>query len=71
MKMSQEEKLMRSYLVVKCPSEECEATTIVFTHAKNIVVCKECGETLATPLGGKAEILGEILSYAGQTDDSE
>ncbi len=71
MKMSQEEKLKRSYIVVRCPSEECEAETIVFAHAKNTVVCKECGEVIAKPLGGKADIIGEVLRFAGQPVETE
>lgn len=49
------------FLRVKC--NECETETIVFNHAKTVVKCsnEDCGHVLATPLGGKAEIDGEIV----------
>ena len=50
-----------SFVKVKC--SECSAETIVFNHAKTVVVCsaENCSEVLAQPSTGKAEILGEIV----------
>ena len=50
-----------SFIKVKC--NECSTETIVFNHAKTIVVCSSdsCSEVLAQPATGKAIINGEIL----------
>ena len=45
------------YLVV-CP--ECEHEQVVYGKAATAVECAECGETLATPTGGKAAFTGEV-----------
>ena len=49
------------FLRVKC--NECETEMIIFNHAKMIVKCQgdDCSATIATPAGGKAEIIAEIL----------
>lgn len=49
------------FVKVKCP--ECETETIVFNHAKTVVVCSsdDCNQVLAQPNSGKAEITGEII----------
>ncbi len=49
------------FVKVKCPEYETE--TIVFNHAKTIVVCSsdDCNEVLAQPHSGKAEITAEIV----------
>ena len=47
------------FLKVKCSS--CNNEQIVFDSSKIVVKCNVCGEDLAHPRGGKANILGEIL----------
>ncbi len=49
------------FLVVKCP--ECgNDTQIVFGWATLVVNCDVCGKPLLEPTGGKARILGEIVT---------
>ena len=50
-----------SFVKVKC--NECSTETIVFNHAKTIVVCSSdsCSEVLAEPSTGKAIINSEII----------
>ncbi|OLS27390.1 MAG: 30S ribosomal protein S27e [Candidatus Heimdallarchaeota archaeon LC_2] len=50
-----------NFVKVKC--NECSTETIVFNHAKTIVVCSadDCSEVLAQPASGKAVINGEII----------
>ena len=45
------------YLVI-CPA--CEHEQVVYGKAATPVECAECGETLATPTGGKAAFTGEV-----------
>ncbi len=47
------------FLVVKCP--KCGNEQIVFNKASTIVRCNTCGEVIARPTGGKAEILGKVV----------
>ena len=47
-----------AFYVVICP--ECENEQIVYGKAATPVECEECGETLATPAGGKAAFAGEV-----------
>ncbi len=51
------------FLRVKC--KECGNEMIIFSHASRVVYCIVCGEPLAKPTGGKAEILGEIIDEYG------
>ncbi len=51
------------FLQVKC--KECENEQIVFGWATSVVKCDVCGKPLTQPTGGKAKILGEILSTLG------
>ena len=48
------------FLLVKC--KECEHEQVVFGLATRVVVCDVCGKQLTKPTGGKAHILGEIIS---------
>ena len=49
------------FYVVKCP--ECDNDTqIVFGWSTLVVKCDVCGKPLLEPTGGKARILGEIVS---------
>lgn len=43
---------------VVCP--ECENEQVVYGKAATVVECEECGETLATPTGGKAVFAGDV-----------
>jgi small subunit ribosomal protein S27e len=41
-----------SYFIdIRCKA--CKKVTHTFTHAQSIIKCKNCGELLATPTGGK------------------
>lgn len=51
------------FLKVKC--KNCGNQMIIFSHASRNVYCILCGELLAKPTGGKAEILGEIIEEYG------
>ena len=48
------------FLRVKCL--KCGNEQLLFSNAVNKVTCNVCGETLAEPTGGRAEIKGEILT---------
>ena len=48
------------FLRVKCP--KCGNEQLVFSNSVNKITCNVCGETLATPTGGRAEINGEVLT---------
>jgi small subunit ribosomal protein S27e len=49
------------FLIVKCP--ECgNDKQIVFGCATLVVNCDVCGKPLLKPTGGKAQILGEIIT---------
>ncbi len=56
------EKLLKKpksyFYEVECP--KCGNTQIIFSHAATVVKCFSCGEVLARPRGGKAEILAPI-----------
>jgi len=51
------------FLLVKC--KECEHEQVVFGNATRVVTCEVCGKNLTEPTGGKASVLGEILSVLG------
>jgi len=59
MKMNEFPKPSSTYLRVKC--RDCGAETLIYSHAATTIKCKICGAILATPTGGKARILGEIV----------
>jgi small subunit ribosomal protein S27e len=48
------------FLRVKCP--KCGNEQLLFSNSVNKIGCNVCGETLATPTGGRAEINGEVQS---------
>lgn len=48
------------FLLVKC--KECEHEQTVFGCATREVNCEVCGKPLTKPTGGKAKILGEVIS---------
>jgi small subunit ribosomal protein S27e len=49
-----------SFLRVKCP--KCGNEQLIFSNTVNKVTCNVCGEALAEPTGGKAEIKGEVMA---------
>lgn len=51
------------FLRVKCLS--CESEQIVFSHATHEIKCRTCGEVIARPTGGKAEINGSVMAVLG------
>lgn len=64
MKLFKEKKLISEprshFLVVKCL--ECDHEQTIFGWATRTVVCDVCGKKLTEPTGGKARILGEVVS---------
>lgn len=48
-----------AFFRVVCP--ECENEQVVYGKAATPVECAACGETLATPTGGKAAFTGEVV----------
>ncbi len=48
------------FLRVKC--QKCGNEELLFSNSVNKITCNVCGETLATPTGGRAEINGEVQS---------
>ena len=51
------------FIRVKCLN--CESEQVVFSHANHIVKCRTCGEILAEPTGGKANIHGSVTAVLG------
>ena len=47
------------FLKVRCPN--CGNEQIIFSHASIVVRCLVCGNTLAVPTGGKAQILATVV----------
>jgi len=45
---------------VKC--QKCGNEQLIFSNAVNKISCNVCGEVLAEPTGGRANINGEVLS---------
>jgi small subunit ribosomal protein S27e len=48
-----------SFHAVGCP--DCENEQVVFGRTASTVSCVVCGQTLAHPTGGKAELEGELI----------
>ena len=48
-----------SFHAVGCP--DCENEQVVFGRTASAVSCVVCGQTLAHPTGGKAELEGELI----------
>ncbi|MEM7819110.1 MAG: 30S ribosomal protein S27e [Candidatus Aenigmatarchaeota archaeon] len=47
------------FLRIQC--KKCKNKQIIFDKASSVVRCLKCGEILALPKGGKAEIKAKIL----------
>jgi small subunit ribosomal protein S27e len=41
---------------------KCNEKTIVYSHTSKDIYCKSCNDLLAQKSGGKAKILGNIIS---------
>jgi small subunit ribosomal protein S27e len=48
-----------SFIRVRC--DDCENEQVLFGKASSAVSCAVCGSTLATPSGGEADVLGEVV----------
>ena len=48
-----------SFIRVRC--DDCENEQVLFGKASGTVNCAVCGSTLATPTGGEADILGDVV----------
>lgn len=42
------------FMDVKCGG--CNETTVVFSHAQNVIACNNCKNVLTKPTGGKCQI---------------
>jgi len=51
------------FYLVECSS--CGNAQIIFSHVSKVVKCNVCGQELARPTGGKAEIKGKIIRIFG------
>jgi small subunit ribosomal protein S27e len=48
---------------VQCTN--CREKRVVFTHTTSDISCASCGQPLAEKTGGKAKILGNVVSILG------
>ncbi len=48
-----------TFVKIRCP--KCKNEQIIFTKSASKVYCTVCGELLATPKGGKADVHAEII----------
>ena len=48
-----------NFLLVKC--SKCKNEQIIFNKPATLVKCLVCGEVLAEPTGGKAELKAKVL----------
>jgi small subunit ribosomal protein S27e len=51
------------FLRVRC--RDCESEQIIFSSTTHLIKCRTCGEVLAEPTGGKANIKGLIIAVLG------
>jgi small subunit ribosomal protein S27e len=49
-----------NFLSVQCTS--CKEKQVMFSHATSDINCKSCGNPIAQKTGGRANVLGEILT---------
>jgi len=57
-----------SFIRVACP--DCENEQVVFGKTSTTVACAVCGQTLARPTGGEAEIEGEVLEVVEDREEN-
>lgn len=51
--------MAQEFLRVKC--DECGNEQTIYSHASTEVECLVCGEPIALPKGGKAELNSEVV----------
>lgn len=51
--------MARSFFRVEC--QECGNEQTIFSRASSRVECLVCGEVLADPTGGKADVSAEVI----------
>lgn len=51
------------FLFVVC--KKCKNEQIIFSKAASVVKCLSCGEELAVPTGGKAQVKVKVLEKLG------
>ncbi|MFB6190652.1 MAG: 30S ribosomal protein S27e [Candidatus Nanohaloarchaea archaeon] len=51
--------MAREFYRVEC--QECGNEQTIFSRASSEVECLVCGEVLATPQGGRAEVQAEVI----------
>ena len=51
------------FLRVKC--KKCKNEQVIFNKASTVVKCLVCGDILAEPAGGKADIKTKVLHAVG------
>ncbi|HEU4469360.1 MAG TPA: 30S ribosomal protein S27e [Nitrososphaeraceae archaeon] len=49
-----------NFLSVQCTS--CKEKQVIFSHVTSNINCKSCGNPIAKKTGGRANVLGEILT---------
>jgi small subunit ribosomal protein S27e len=49
-----------NFLSVQCTG--CKEKQVIFSHATSDINCKSCGNPIAKKTGGRANVLGEILT---------
>ncbi len=49
-----------NFLSVQC--SKCGENVIIFTYTTTDIECKACGELVAKRTGGKANVVGKVLS---------
>jgi small subunit ribosomal protein S27e len=49
-----------NFLSVQCTS--CKEKQVIFSHSTSDINCKSCGNPIAKKTGGRANVLGEILT---------
>jgi small subunit ribosomal protein S27e len=49
-----------NFLSVQCTS--CKEKQVIFSHTTSDINCKSCGNPIAKKTGGRANVLGEILT---------
>jgi len=57
--MSQVKNITSKFVKVRCA--KCENEQVLFGKSSTPVTCLVCGEQLAKPTGGKAEVTAQVL----------
>ncbi len=54
------------FLLVQCT--KCNAERVIYSHTTMDIKCSNCGKLLAESTGGKAKILGKVISRVDQVN---